>query len=56
MLEVAGEHSGNFGPLDGNRELNPTGLFIQSRPSTIYGGSSEIQRNVLAKNVLQLPG
>jgi alkylation response protein AidB-like acyl-CoA dehydrogenase len=56
MLEVAGEHSGNFGPLDGNRELNPTGLYIQSRPATIYGGSSEIQRNVLAKNVLQLPG
>jgi alkylation response protein AidB-like acyl-CoA dehydrogenase len=56
MLDVAGEYSGAFGPLDGNRELNPTGLFIQSRPSTIYGGSNEIQRNVIAKNVLQLPG
>jgi len=56
MLEVAGEWSGTFGPLDGNRELNPTGLFIQARPSTIYGGSNEIQRNVLAKNVLDLPG
>ncbi|MBS0560083.1 MAG: acyl-CoA dehydrogenase family protein [Proteobacteria bacterium] len=56
MLDVAGEWSGAFGPLDGNRELNPTGLFIQARPSTIYGGSNEIQRNVLAKNVLDLPG
>ncbi len=56
MLEVSGEYSGAFGPLEGNRELNPTGLFIQSRPATIYGGSNEIQRNVIAKNVLQLPG
>ena len=55
MLEISGEHAGNFGPLEGNRELNPTGLFIQSRPATIYGGSSEIQRNVLAKNVLEMP-
>jgi alkylation response protein AidB-like acyl-CoA dehydrogenase len=56
MLDIAGEYSGAFGPLDGNRELNPTGLFIQSRPATIYGGSNEIQRNVLAKNLLNLPG
>jgi alkylation response protein AidB-like acyl-CoA dehydrogenase len=32
--------------------LNP---FYYARPSTIYGGSSEIQRNVLAKYVLNLP-
>ena len=55
MLEISGEHGANFGPLEGNRELNPTGLFIQSRPATIYGGSNEIQRNVLAKNVLEMP-
>jgi len=29
--------------------------FYYARPSTIYGGSSEIQRNLLAKYVLQLP-
>jgi alkylation response protein AidB-like acyl-CoA dehydrogenase len=55
MLEISGEHGGNFGPLEGNRDLNPTGLFIQSRPATIYGGSNEIQRNVLSKNVLEMP-
>lgn len=55
MLEIAGEHGAQFGPLDGNRELNPAGLFIQARPSTIYAGSNEIQRNILAKNVLELP-
>jgi alkylation response protein AidB-like acyl-CoA dehydrogenase len=30
--------------------------FYYARPATIYGGSSEIQRNILAKYVLRLPG
>jgi alkylation response protein AidB-like acyl-CoA dehydrogenase len=55
MIEIAGENTGLLEPIGGNRELNPQGQFIQSRPSTIYGGSNEIQRNVLAKNVLALP-
>lgn len=29
--------------------------YFASRPATIYGGSSEIQRNVLAKAILELP-
>ncbi|MES2564992.1 MAG: acyl-CoA dehydrogenase family protein [Pseudomonadota bacterium] len=29
--------------------------FYYARPGTIYGGSSEIQRNILAKYVLRLP-
>ena len=29
--------------------------FYTSRPGTIYGGSNEIQRNILSKYVLQLP-
>ncbi len=56
MLEIAGENAGLLDPMEGNRELHPAGLFIQARPSTIYGGSNEIQRNILAKNVLGLPG
>ena len=55
MLDAAGEESALLGPIGGNRDLNPAGQFIQSRPSTIYGGSNEIQRNILAKNVLELP-
>ncbi len=55
MLDVAGEESALFGTIGGNRDLNPAGQFIQSRPASIYGGSNEIQRNVIAKNVLELP-
>lgn len=32
-----------------------TSLY-NARPATIYGGSSEIQRNILAAQVLRLPG
>ncbi len=56
MLEIAGESAGLLDPIGGNRELHPSGMFIQARPSTIYGGSSEIQRGIIAKNVLGLPG
>jgi alkylation response protein AidB-like acyl-CoA dehydrogenase len=30
--------------------------FNYQRATTIYGGSNEIQRNVIAKNILRLPG
>ena len=56
MLEIAGENAGLLDPIGGNRELHPSGMFIQARPTTIYGGSSEIQRGIIAKNVLGLPG
>ena len=56
MLEIAGENAGLMEPMEGNRDLNPTGLYIQARPASIYGGSNEIQRNILSKNVLELPG
>jgi alkylation response protein AidB-like acyl-CoA dehydrogenase len=55
MLEIAGENAGLLEPMEGNRELAPAALFIQARPATIYGGSNEIQRNILAKAVLDLP-
>ena len=56
LLVIAGENAGLLDPMGGNRELHPSGLFIQARPTTIYGGSNEIQRNIIAKNVLDLPG
>lgn len=37
-------------------EVDFLSTYYYSRPSTIYGGSSEIQRNVIANYVLRLPG
>jgi alkylation response protein AidB-like acyl-CoA dehydrogenase len=55
LLEIGGENAGLLHPMEGNRLTHPAGQFIEARPYTIYGGSSEIQRNILAKNVLNLP-
>ena len=55
MLDVAGEHGGLLEPMEGNRELHPSGAFLQARPASIYSGTNEIQRNIMAKNVLGLP-
>ena len=54
MLDVAGEYGALLEHLDGETRLHPAGTFIQSRAPTIYGGTSEVQRNVLAKTVLNL--
>jgi alkylation response protein AidB-like acyl-CoA dehydrogenase len=54
-MEVAGEAAGLGDPLFGDRGLNPSGQFLQARPTTIYGGTAEIQRGIIAKQVLGLP-
>ena len=56
LVEAAGSHSVASKPLmteDG--PVDVTGSYFQSRRVTIYGGSSEIQRNVVARRVLNLP-
>jgi alkylation response protein AidB-like acyl-CoA dehydrogenase len=39
----------------GNTTMDVLAPFYKARPTAIYGGSNEIQRNILAKAVLDLP-
>ncbi|WP_299814153.1 acyl-CoA dehydrogenase family protein [uncultured Roseibium sp.] len=55
MMEVAEEDSGLRHPPEGDRQLHAAATYLSARPTTIFGGSTEIMRNVLAKAVLNLP-
>lgn len=60
ITEEMVELSGDFGAYRedlvlGNETIDVMNQFLEARPSTIYGGSNEIQRNIIAKQVLQLP-
>ena len=57
IVETAGEAGALIGedvPV-GDQHLDLLGTLYKARPSTIYGGSNEIQRNILATAVLKLP-
>jgi len=55
LLEIAGPEAACFERPGEGVEATPASIFLQARPATIYGGSNEVQRNILAKNVLGLP-
>ena len=55
MLSLGGEYAGLLEPIEGERQLNIGSAYLQARPSTIYSGSNEIQRGIVARNVLGLP-
>ena len=55
LVEIAGASGGMPGDIEvegGSIDVLTT--FYNARPATIYGGSNEIQRNILATSVLQL--
>lgn len=57
MLETAGAAGVADAPMAlAGGALHPAQVFFAARPASIYGGSNEIQRNILAKAILELPG
>lgn len=55
-MELSGQYGGILGhsPVPGlNQDLE--WLYMISRPLTIYGGTAQVQRNLLATSALQLP-
>ena len=56
LVEAADEKGAFEGGIDfDSEEVDVLSPFYMSRPGTIYGGSNEIQRNIVAKDVLRLP-
>ena len=56
LIEAAAGHASEADPVSTNHGVvDVASSFLTARRATIYGGSSEIQRNVLARRVLNLP-
>ena len=53
FTDVAGLHHQVAADIDETRDL--LGSFMWSRSETIWGGSSQIQRNIVAEQLLGLP-
>ena len=58
LTELLVETGAEDGVIEGRTtlgvEVDVLSPFYYARPGTIYGGSSEIQRNILSKYVLEL--
>ena len=57
LVEVAGAAgaAGGAVPMGGETLVDPVTPFLEARAPTIYGGSNQIQRNILARQWLGLP-
>ena len=60
LYETALEALGPLAPITGGDTLSPADgryqlSYLNSRAFTIYSGTSEIQRNIIAERVLGLP-
>ncbi len=55
LIESVGSAGAQLGKVNvGDHDVDVLSLFYTARPATIYGGSNEIQRNIVAKAVLGL--
>jgi acyl-CoA dehydrogenase len=54
LMSVSGTESLLFGENPSEGELAP--IWLRTKANSIEGGTSEIQLNIIAKNVLRLPG
>jgi acyl-CoA dehydrogenase len=54
MMSVSGTESLKFGDAPSEGDLAP--VWLRTKANSIEGGTSEIQLNIIAKNVLRLPG
>lgn len=56
MIEAAEDLGGTDGVTEhAGLPVDVLGIYYLARPTTIGGGSSEVQRNIMAKHVLHLP-
>ena len=56
VVETAGPFAAINGEVAiGNSEIDVLASFYKARPPTIYGGTNEIQRTIIAQQVLGLP-
>jgi acyl-CoA dehydrogenase len=54
VMSVAGSEGLKFGDAAGEAQL--AAMWLRTKANSIEGGTSEIQLNIIAKNVLRLPG
>ncbi|MFK7874813.1 MAG: acyl-CoA dehydrogenase family protein [Paracoccaceae bacterium] len=55
IMQVGGSLAGVMPGDAGDKRLDAAGTYLAARPTTIFGGSTEIMRNVLARASLNLP-
>jgi len=55
MMMISGGLAGTRLGDQGDTRLDPAGAYLAARPTTIFGGTTEIMRNMLARGSLALP-